>query len=60
MRLKSARYKVHPKTGTVLDTILHDDNSHCLDAWRLGMYVIESRIPASDTKDYEPWNPSSE
>ena len=47
IRLKSARYVVHPKTGTVMDSILHDDNSHCIDAFRLGMYRVEALNPAS-------------
>ena len=41
LRLKSARYVVEPKTGTVTDRILHDDNSHALDAFRLGMWRLE-------------------
>ena len=40
-RLKAARYIVAPKTGTVTDAILHDDCSHCLDAFRLGMWRLE-------------------
>ena len=39
-RLKAARYVIEPKTGTVRDQILHDDNSHCIDAFRLGMWRL--------------------
>ena len=55
-RLKTARYVVNQKTGTVTDTILHDDNSHCVDALRLGMWRLESLHPTSSTADYEPWS----
>jgi hypothetical protein len=54
-RLKTARYVVNAKTGTVTDTILHDDNSHCVDAIRLGMWRLESLYPVSETEDYVPW-----
>lgn len=45
-RLKSARYKVDRTTGTVMDTIVHDDNSHCLDAFRTMMHWIEREYPS--------------
>ena len=45
MRLKSARYVLSPKTGVTTDTILHDINSHGLDAFRYGMNRMEATRP---------------
>lgn len=46
-RLKSARYKKDPRTGVLTDQVLHDDNSHALDAFRVMCSYIESRWPSS-------------
>lgn len=43
LRLKSASYVVDQKTGTVTDRLKHDDNSHAIDAFRYGMWRIESQ-----------------
>ena len=53
LRLKSARYVVSPKTGTVTDTILHDDNSHGLDAFRYGMWRLEQLHGSRDPQPYK-------
>ena len=47
MRLKSASFVLTPKTGAVTDNILHDDNSHALDAFRYGLWRVESLHPRS-------------
>ena len=47
IRLKSARHVTAPKTGTVTDNILHDENSHALDAFRYGQYRLETLNPTS-------------
>ena len=46
-RLKSAKYKVDPRTGTVSDRIVHDDNSHCLDAFRGMLHWVERQYPST-------------
>ena len=51
LRLKSARYVVEPKTGTVTDKILHDDNSHAIDAFRYGAMRVQSLYRGSS---FEP------
>ena len=42
LRLKASAYVVDQKTGTVTDRVIHDDNSHCFDAFRYGAWRIES------------------
>ena len=58
LRLKSAAYVVDAKSGSCTDRIKHDDNSHCIDAFRYGMWRVEtmhgSQAPGSFT---ERWNP---
>ena len=47
IRLKQARYNTRPD-GTVLDTVVHDDNSHALDGFRYGSHRIETMHSSMD------------
>jgi len=46
VRLKQARYNSAPD-GTVMDTIKHDENSHCLDSFRYGTHRIETQYSSA-------------
>jgi hypothetical protein len=39
-RLKNCRYQFEARTQTILDKVVHDQNSHGFDAWRYGMSWI--------------------
>ena len=54
--MRQARYVLHNKTSAVTDTILHDDASHALDAFRYGAWWQETLNPArQDAVDDHQW-----
>lgn len=48
-RLKAARYVMDSKTDTITDRVLHDANSHPLDAFRYLCTYIEIEYPTNET-----------
>ena len=42
LRLKSASYVIDTKSGIRTDRIKHDENSHCIDAFRYGAWRVET------------------
>lgn len=59
LRLKSARHVTAPKTGTVTHGILHDENSHALDAFRYGQYRLETLNPTSSDVGFQMYGDRS-
>lgn len=46
-RLRNVQYQKDARTDTILDRAIHNDDSHCFDAFRYAMHWIESRFPSN-------------
>lgn len=51
-RLKNVQYQTDTRTDTILNRAVHNDDSHCFDAFRYGMHWVENRFPTHSNTSF--------